>query len=282
MAKESSKSRFRDLGERADEGTWIDPRKIIIKSNVRDFTLPHNIQSVQDMADNIIAVGGVLTPVIVRFENGAAILKDGERRVRGAIRAMEMGADLKLIRAVKEIQAEKNEGDWIASQILYNSKQDLTHLELSAAFTRLLTFGWSVQDISVKTSLSLQHVNNILKLEEAPNQLRELVANEQMSSSNAEALVREYDNKEVVQVVKAAKKIAKAAGAKKITKKHIDEATGNTEAPTVRYMTPDARVIVRDAIDTFQKIAESDNIEKIHRWAKDALENMGVVESEVA
>jgi ParB-like chromosome segregation protein Spo0J len=272
MSKDNPK-KLADLGDPAD-AIWIEPHKIVIESNVRDFTRQHNIDSVEEMADNIIAVGGVRIAVVVRFEDSKCILVDGERRVRGALRAIEKGLDLKRILAIKANCSIRSELDLIGAQLSANNKEDLDHFELSRAFQKMLHLGAKYEEIRDKTGYTNQQITNILQMEVATNDVRSMVIAGELSASLAETTIRKHGPKKTDRIVKKAKKVAESTGSTKVTARHIRKATG--ESTPVE----DARETIKTLVDAILAMTRTTDVAKIHRIGRNALSEANIAGNE--
>src|SRR6266403_1624499 len=112
---------IKSLAEGRSDIFKVDPRKLHVKPswNGRDFNDPLNIEHVDMLARSITAIG-VKEPLTVVWEDGKAWLVDGECRLRGALRAIEIyQAPLKTI-PVKTEERGSNDADRLFSQIIPN------------------------------------------------------------------------------------------------------------------------------------------------------------------
>jgi ParB-like chromosome segregation protein Spo0J len=254
---------------------WIDPHDIIVRTNVRNFELPHNMETLEELADSIAEVG-VKVPLIVEIEEAEdgteqVILFDGERRLRATFRAIEKGHDIKAIRVIPHVGPKTSPAERIANQLLYNAKEELSHLEFGVGYQKLIAFGWTLQEISKKTSYTVQHIQNILKLANSGEGLKNFVATEAISSSEAEKQIRIHGPKKAETIIKKAVTIAKKAGKVKATAKDIAEVTGQ------RPRNEELEEMLKSAIETISFVAKSTNIDKIHRMAMGFLEEHNLV-----
>jgi ParB-like chromosome segregation protein Spo0J len=267
MSKDNPKS-LKDLGHDA-KAIWIDARDIKIRSNVRDFTRARNLESVEEMADNIIAVGGVRLPVSVKFVDGVAELIDGERRVRGSRRAIEKGFEHK-IRAIEATGELRSELDVIGAQLLANKNEGLEHIELARAFARMLDLGATYDEISAKSGgYSNQQIANILAMNHVTEDVRDMVDTGALSATLAETTFRKHGAKKGESIVKKAKKIADKTGSTKVTPRHIREAMGESTA------SEEARDTIKTLTDALIAVTRTSDVAKIHRIARNGLIEVG-------
>ena len=191
--KEKTAGGLRNVGRRAGEVFLLDPDKIIVEQgfNVRDFALPENKKHVEELAASIAEVG-VQQPLTVRLVKGEAYLVNGESRLRATIIAREKtGADIK-VPVIQEI-TKLSEADRVAALITMNDGKALTPLEQSQVFSRLKKHGLSDAEIAKKVGRSTAQVNALLKLYEAPENIKTLVSTGKVAAFNAVEVIRQCD-----------------------------------------------------------------------------------------
>lgn len=220
----ASKEGMRAIAEGTFTGYHIDPRIIEIDKgfNARNFDLPENVEHVQNLSDSIKAVG-VQNPLVVRFTGGRPILVDGESRLRAVRKAIKDGADIKTIPVVQEGK-HVSEEERVASLVTRNTGKQLTMLERGDVFARLKSFGWSDSEIAKKTGITAAHVSNIMALHTAPQQVKAMVAQGQVSSSQAVQVIREHG----ADAASVLKEVAKSSDNGKVTAKSMEHVKPTT------------------------------------------------------
>jgi ParB/RepB/Spo0J family partition protein len=209
----------------------ISPHNIKVKAgwNSRDFKDPANIEHIEMLAKSIAEVG-VLEPITVNWENGAAWLEDGECRLRATLFAIEfLKAEIKTI-PCKTGDRYANEADRLFSQQVRNAGKPFTVLEQAKLFKRLLSLGWQQGDIAKRAGISAARVSQVLEFNTLPEGVKTMVHNGEVAPSTAMAVVKEQGTA-AEGALKQGLTVAKAEGKTKVMQRHIGEATG--EAPKV-------------------------------------------------
>lgn len=144
----------------------------------------------QDLVKSV-RVHGVLQPVVVRSKGeGAYELVAGERRFRAA-----MAAGLKHIPAV--IRELTNEQSLEVALIENLQREDISPLEAAIAYKRLMDeFGLTQDEVAFRVGKSRSAVANTLRLFNLPQQLRESLANGEITEGHARALLAFSDPEE--------------------------------------------------------------------------------------
>ena len=155
-------------------------------------------------------------------ETESLVVTNGHCRLLATRLAISEGAEILTV-PVRVEDRYSNEGDRILSMILRNSGRPLTQLETAEVCKRLLKFGWDMNQVSTKTGYSIHHIQNILELSNAPDELLQIVKDGQVSSTLAGKMVREKGTEEAVKVLKDAVETSKTAGKKKATAKDIEK-----------------------------------------------------------
>jgi ParB-like chromosome segregation protein Spo0J len=176
LSEPNGSSQLRDLAVATHEIFMLSPNDIGIdpEFGIRDFSLQANLDHVRSLADNIKAVGGVRTPIVVRWTGSRAVVVSGECRVRASLVAIAEGLALKAIPAVLE-----SEGCNAASRALNffadNSGLALSALEASSAVARAATLGLSHEQIAQRTGKTAAWVREQLDLAAAPSSVKDMI-----------------------------------------------------------------------------------------------------------
>lgn len=186
----------------------IDPRNIEIVDgfNVRrDFDL-------EELKEQIKA-NGVLNPLTVipfKDENGTEKYKlvDGERRYRAVMAAIEEGADIQFVKALKAPKGATTEQLYI-EQMMRNEGKRFTEYECAIMFRRFKEeFGCNQIEIADKFKKSPAFVSKCLSLLDLPPYIQEKIVNGELSVKAAKEITASYESEQ--EQVKAAKAVAEA------------------------------------------------------------------------
>lgn len=202
----------------------INPYLLSIKAdwNSREMSDPANIAHIDNLARSIAEIG-VKEPLTVYTEAGSLYVSNGHSRLLATFRAIEVyGAEVRTV-PVKTEDKYASEADRILTQIISNSGKPLTPFEQGKVFKKLIGLGWSEKDIATKATLSVTRVVQLLELQAAPEAVKEMVRNGQVSATLAWQTVKaaEGDDRKVVQDLTTALETAQAAGKTKATAKHL-------------------------------------------------------------
>lgn len=137
----------------------------------------------QELADSI-AKNGIMQPIVVRaIEEGGYEIVAGERRWRAA-----KLADLKTVPVII-----RDLSDRVALElaIVENiQRADLSPVEESAGYQRLLDeFHYTQEELAETVGKSRSHVANILRLQNLPEELKEMLDKGELSMGHARALL---------------------------------------------------------------------------------------------
>lgn len=199
----------------------IDPRNIVVVDNFnvrRDFDL-------EELKEQIKAKG-VLNPVtVIPFkENGLERYKlvDGERRYRATMLAIEEGADIQYIKALKAPKDASLE-DLYIEQMMRNEGKRFTEYECAIMFRRFKEeFGYSQIEIADKFKKSPAFISKCLSLLDLPPYIQEKIVNGELSVKAAKEIAANYGSeKEQVKAAKSAVKTAQEQGKTTATNKEV-------------------------------------------------------------
>ena len=220
----------------AGEIFMMNPYAITIAAgwNLRDFNNPANQEHVDNLARSIASIG-VQQPLIVEVnrQTGQVVLTDGECRLRGALRAIEVyGIPIKGI-PVRAESRTATDADKVAGQIYRNSGKNPEPLEMGTALVRLMNFGWSYKDMAEKTGLAAARVYQLIDLmATATEEIKRMVTIGQISATTAQTVLKDLggDGAKAERVLKKAGRVAKKEGKTKIMPRHVAAVT-NTRGP---------------------------------------------------
>lgn len=171
----------------------IDPRNIVVMDgfNVRiDFDL--------DELKEQIKAAGVLNPITVipfKDEDGNERYKlvDGERRYRATMLAIEEGANIPFIKALKAPKDSTPEQLYI-EQMMRNEGKRFTEYECAIMFRRFKEeFGYSQVQIADKFKKSPAFVSKCLSLLDLPKYLQDQIISGTLSTKAAREIGNSYE-----------------------------------------------------------------------------------------
>lgn len=200
----------------------IDPRNIVVMNDFnvrRDFDL--------DELKEQIKAKGVLNPItVIPFkEDGVEKYKlvDGERRYRATMLAIQEGADIPFIKALKAPKDASQE-DLYIEQMMRNEGKRFSEYESGIMFKRFKDeFGYSQVQIAEKFKKSPAFVSKCLSLMSLPQEIRDRIENNLISSKAARDLAASYeDENQQVKAVKEAVESAHVQGKSTVTNKEIN------------------------------------------------------------
>jgi ParB/RepB/Spo0J family partition protein len=259
-------TQLRELGTRQDY-YLLDPRSIKVEPgyNVRDLSTSEAQGKLQELARSIASIG-VQQPLTVRLKGEEVFVVAGHRRLAATMIAIRAGAEIKTIPCMGEPKGTSEE-DRTADLIVSNSSDPLKALEVAAAIKRLVAFGWDNAKIAERCGwASAQTVENHLALLSAPEDVKSMVRNGEVSPSVAREVVRKHGEKAGV-VLDDAKKQAASEGKSRVTTAHVKASTGEFQASAGN---------IKIMIGALQTIAE-DGDGDAAQIASDALEKIGVL-----
>lgn len=208
-------TRLRDLKVSARDQLMIDPRIIVIETghNPRNYELPENRQHLDELKESI-KQNGTISPLWVRYDQAtkSAILVDGECRLRANLELITEGVEIDAVPCIQV--AGGNESERLILAITANTGKQFSRLELGAAFRRLVNMGWTEDKISERAGYPLRIVKESMELADAPEAVKEMVSQGEVTPAAAVVHVRKQ-GMHAVEQLKA--KIA-AQGGKPVTR----------------------------------------------------------------
>lgn len=200
----------------------IDPRNIVVVDgfNVRkDFDL--------DELKEQIKAKGVLNPLtVIAYKddegNEKYKLVDGERRYRATMLAIDEGAEIAYIPAIKARRDVPLEELYI-QQMMRNEGKKFTEYECAIMFRRFKEeFGYNQLEISDKFKKSPAFVSKCLSLLDLPPYIQEKIVKGELSVKAAKEIASSYESEaEQVKAAKSAVKCAKDNGRTTATNKEV-------------------------------------------------------------
>jgi ParB/RepB/Spo0J family partition protein len=207
-------NRLRDLKTSARDQLMIDPRIILIDDsfNPRNYDLPENHAHL-DALKRSIRENGTLVPLLVRYdaERRAAVLVDGECRLRANLELIAEGVEIETVPTIQVPGG--NEQDRLLTAITANTGKPLSKWELGGAFQRLYNHGWSEEKIATRTGYADRFIREAMELADAPDEIKQLLSSQAVTPSLALAELR-ANGAAAVETLKAAANAAQSSGQK--------------------------------------------------------------------
>jgi hypothetical protein len=205
----------------------IDPRIVEIEEgfNVRDIDRAH----VESLKASVRA-GRVLPDIDVRVEGGRIILIDGHHRLTAYLELITEGLN---IVSVGANHFRGNDADRVLHMLTTAQGLPLTPLQQGISYLRLLAFGWSVSDISVKTGKSGTHIHSCLTLAESNTDVQRMVKAKEVSAHVAVAAVRKHGSN-AGEVLSGHLNEARMQGKSKVTAKTVVGASPKSLIAAIR------------------------------------------------
>jgi ParB/RepB/Spo0J family partition protein len=206
-------------GVKRTDAYQIDPRILKVKEgfNPRDLTSQENKEHIEELAISIAAVG-VKQPLIISNEEDGIYVVNGHCRLGATMLAIGRGANIITIPCIPEERYASEVDKHYASQIT-NMGKPLSQLEQGQLYKTLINMGETESAIAKRTGKSAMHINNCLALYAAPEKVKDMVRNGEVSASLATEVVR--NDPTPAKTLAEGLETAKASGKGRVTAKHI-------------------------------------------------------------
>ena len=202
---------------------WIDPAKISVVPgrNARDMTTPDNIEHVRRLAD-LIRENGFKDEHPLELDDSLSVTA-GHCRHAAVMLLRSEGFNVEFVPYVPEKKGT-DEVDRIIYQRTSNAGKALTPLEEGFNVKRLLGKGLDIPTIAKRTGRSDTYIEQLLKLQAAPSEVKEMVAQRVVSAKTAVDTLNREGEVEGAEILKESAAVARAAGKRKVTPKEVQKA----------------------------------------------------------
>lgn len=195
----------------------VDPRLLAEEDgfNLRDYDAPDTQASIQGFKESYKL--GLYVPALVVYvnDNGLVVIIEGHKRRRGALLAIEEGAEIAFIDCVP---FRGNAAERVELMLRSGEGQPFKPLEIAFGMLRLHRWGYSNAEIGRKTGgKTSSNVEQLLLLATANPDVHLLVRSGEVSAYTAIDAVREHGEK-AGEVLRGHLEVAKASGKTKVTK----------------------------------------------------------------
>jgi len=197
----------------------VDPRVLQEEAgfNLRNYDDPDVIERIEAFA-NAYATGQYVPPIMVRVsDDSEIILVEGHQRRRGALLAIERGAEIAYLDAV---QFRGNDAERVEVMLRSAEGLRLKPLEVALGYLRLQRMGYEIADIAKKMSKSTSHVDQMLVLAVANHDVHAMVRNGSVAAHVAVDAVVKHGEKAGAFLAGKLDKV-KSEGKTKVTARHM-------------------------------------------------------------
>lgn len=254
-----------DGAVKKDDGFKVDPRVIVEAPgfNLRNYDDAEVVEQIESFAASW-AAGEFIPPLLVRVnDDGKIELIDGHQRLRGAMLAIERGAD---IGHVKVVRFYGNDTERVETMLRSASGLPLKPLEIAMGYLRLhRAGGYSVADIAAKMHTSDTNVRNKLMLATANADVQKMVREGQVAADEAIKAVREHGEKAGAYLAQHLQK-AQDQGKSKVTAKTMQSAPSVSKkvVSNVIERFRAAAPVFRAHAKSLSDLVEKDGVQALH------------------
>lgn len=216
---------IRGLSSARHEIYDINPYSIVVKPglNSRIIASVENQEHIDALARSI-AANGVKMPLTVYWEHNAPVLTDGECRLLGTFRAIEVyGAEVVAVPVQTELRSA-GEIERLLTQIISNSGKPFNSVETALVYHKLSTLRQTPQMIADRAGVSINKVNYLLDVNKLPDKMKDFILAGKISTSSAlEVMHNASSDEAAVRNVEKAIRLAERQGKTKATKRFMEE-----------------------------------------------------------
>jgi hypothetical protein len=183
---------------KAFDAVRVNPTTIAIEKdfNPRDFSLPQNRAHLDNIKNNIKALGFLDShPLTVRLDGPPnakyPVLIDGECRLKAVLELIAEGHDIKTVPVIQKSTGVGTVAERIVVALASNEGLALTQMEVGKSYLKLLGYGWTKEQIMERTGKSERYVREAVAIADAPEEVRQMVASGEVSQQAAIKATRE-------------------------------------------------------------------------------------------
>lgn len=206
----------------------IDVRLIEINDG---FNVRRDYGNIDELVKSI-RQNGIIQPFRCYRKNGIFFLIDGHRRHKACMVLVNEGVTIRVpvVTEGRNVSPEQR----VIDMVTLNDGKRLNPLEEAEAVNRLLKYGLTETEISLKIGKTLTYISNLKLLHSAPEKIKIMVRSEQVSSTLLLKLMRDTDDFEELQDLIHSAFLGATNGdtesVKKITHKDIQKAQKKTNS----------------------------------------------------
>ena len=175
------------IGDRYEEGALADEQRTVSLAALKPGRFNPRRSFAEEQLEELAASireRGLVQPLVVRPSSGDTYeIVAGERRWRAAQKAQ--------LHEVPIVVRELSDRDTLEIALIENvQRQDLNPIEEARGYRRLMQeFAYTQETLSDHIGKSRPHIANLLRLLEAPEVMREMIADGRLSASHARAIL---------------------------------------------------------------------------------------------
>lgn len=209
-----------DTGYIAVEDIYVQPG-----FNARNFALPENRAHLDALKADIVAYGGIHTPIKVAFDPGskAVELVDGESRYR-AVKELNAEGHSFLILATAAPRSKVTDPiERVILSLSANTGKPFAQWEVGSAYEKLQLAGWSIATIAQRFNKSERYVRDAIDLAPAPEDIKVALSKGEITVAVALKAIRR-NGSQASTVISQAVATAKANGTGKVVAGYVKRA----------------------------------------------------------
>jgi ParB family chromosome partitioning protein len=176
----------------------VDPRNIIV---MEGFNVREDMGDIEALLNSILAVG-LQVPLRGQKVRGQDKfeLVEGHRRLKAIMLGIERGHDFQF---VELMPFTGNEEDRVFTMLITGTGQKtLNEMEQAIGVKRLITYGYSIEEIGIKILKSVSHVNNLISMTNLPKLVQSKVSEGVISGTTALKIARkEKDVSKQIEII---------------------------------------------------------------------------------
>ncbi|MDP2564479.1 hypothetical protein [Pseudoalteromonas marina] len=202
--------------------TYSDQYDLRLKLNAKYYEQQHVKNTI-----NAISIaymnGEKVEPISISFIDGKPTVTGGFKRYKAAVIAQ---AKMKNVLNIPVLDVGNNASDILKKVLTSNNVEQLSSVELGTIYYSLLENGTSEREIANMYSIQVREVKACVATLSAPQEIKEMLINKQISDSQWRSMVSNYGEGKALSIA-----IDTAQGNAKVTPSNIKKAQGIAKDP---------------------------------------------------
>lgn len=194
----------------------VDPQLVEFEEGFNLREEGPDLDAYLDSLYQAMKAGAAIPPIDVSVVDGRIVARDGHCRTRAARRLVAEGIEYML----EARQYRGNDADCVLHMLGTAQGKSLTPLEQGRGYLRLIRYGMTVVQISERTGLHRNTIDNWLILAEAPSEIQQMLSRGDVAALVVVEAIRKHGSK-AVELLRGKIEKVQAGGEKKVTKKHV-------------------------------------------------------------
>jgi len=191
------------------------------------FNVRQDYGDLKELSESIEA-NGVRVPIRGYKKDGTYWITDGHRRYKAVQLLNKKGLEVRI--PFLADGRESSQEQRVIDMIICNDGKKLNPVEVADAVNRLINFGYSENEVHVKTGFSKVYISNLKLLNAAPKKIKNLITDNIIKSTLAMKILREekdFDKAmEVIENAITSAGVESGGETKKITQKNVSKSKG--------------------------------------------------------